>query len=99
MPPGTVVEGNATYRQLRAYPDWLINDVHTLAIDCRLPHPAVDSSSIVSDLKTRPLDRFDQMQVLLAVHFAEHNVADLEALGVIHRAHSAELPGLDLPRH
>lgn len=53
-------------------------DTHALAVNRRMAHPAVNSSSIVSDLKARSLDRLDQMQVLVAIYLTEHDVADLQ---------------------
>ena len=36
-------------------------DTHALAVNRRLAHPAVNSASIISDLKARSLDRPDEM--------------------------------------
>ena len=49
--------------------------------DTFFPNPLVDSASVVPDLKALSLNRFHQMQVLLAVHLAEHDVANLEGGG------------------
>jgi hypothetical protein len=60
--------------------------------------PAVDPASIVPDLKPLSLDRFHQMQVLLAVHLAENDVAYLQHCRV-HRLDGTQLAGLDLALH
>jgi hypothetical protein len=55
---------------------------YTPSEDRRLADPPIDPTTVVSNLKSRALDRFDQVQVFAAVDFAQNNVANSEALGV-----------------
>src|SRR5207248_2012838 len=57
-------------------------DGDALAEDGAGRHPPVDPPAVVADLEPLPLDRLDQVQVLPAVHLAQHDVADPQRLGV-----------------
>src|SRR5262249_22125058 len=72
-------------------------DAHAFAVDGSTRNPAVDAAAVVADLVALALDRLDEMQILAAVHLAQHDVADLERAG--RRHDGAELAGLDLARH
>jgi len=52
-------------------------DPGAFAEDAVLTDPAVDPATVVPDLEAVPLDRLHQMQVVLAVHLAQHDVAQL----------------------
>ncbi|WP_265595230.1 hypothetical protein [Verrucomicrobium sp. BvORR106] len=41
-------------------------------------YPTIDAATVVSNLKTTRLPRFDQVQVLGASHLAEHNIPDFQ---------------------
>src|SRR5262245_40899184 len=70
-------------------------DPGTFAEDAVRADPAVDPATVVPNLEASSLDRLHQMQVLLAVHLAQHDVADLEGRRD-HRLERTQLPGLDL---
>jgi hypothetical protein len=57
--------------------------------------PAVDAAAVVSDLIALTLDCFVEVQVLVAVHAAQHDVADFEG-AITERLDRAELATLDL---
>jgi hypothetical protein len=38
--------------------------------------PSIDQSPIVSDLETHTIDRLDDVQIFVAVDFAQHDVSD-----------------------
>ncbi len=61
-------------------------------------NPAIDPTDVIADLKAFALDGFDQMQVLTAIHFTEHNVSLLEFI-FLNGGDRAELPGFDFPFH
>ena len=73
-------------------------DSNTAAKDGITGDPTVDSASVVSDLKSWTLNRLDQMEVFVAVHFAQDNVANRQVRG-IDRFDGAKLTGLDFSRH
>src|SRR5687768_1764956 len=60
--------------------------------------PAVDAAAVVPDLVPLALDRLDQVQVLVAAHAAQHDVADHE-LVIAERLDRAELTAGDLAGH
>ena len=53
-------------------------DLRAFPVDAVRTDPAVDPASVVPDLKPVALDGFHQMQILLAVHLAQHDVAYLQ---------------------
>jgi hypothetical protein len=61
-------------------------------------YPAVDQSSIVPDLISITIDGLYDVQVVVAAHSAEHDVADLERRR-IDRDDGAKLTGPDPPLH
>jgi hypothetical protein len=61
--------------------------------------PAVDAASIVPDLKTFPLNCFDQVEVLIALHRTENDLSNRQSGRIVYRADSAELAGLNLAAH
>src|SRR5678815_4328582 len=68
------------------------------AVDLPPRDPAVDAAAVVADLVALALDRLDQVQVLVALHAAQHDVA-LRGRVVAERRDRAELPALDLADH
>src|SRR5690348_11834660 len=73
-------------------------DSRAFAEDAIFTDPSVDPTAIVPDLKPLALNRFDQMQVLLAIYFAEHDVTHLKG-SKVHRLDRTELPRFDLAPH
>jgi len=61
-------------------------------------NPAVDTTTVVADLKSLTLDGLDEVNVLAATHSAHNNVADAQGAGV-NRRYGAELPRFYAPRH
>jgi hypothetical protein len=49
-------------------------------------------------LESLPLDGLDQVQILEAVHLAQHNVSNLQIVGC-DRENRAKLAGVDFARH
>jgi hypothetical protein len=70
----------------------------TLPKNAVLADPSVDPATVVSDLKSLTLNGFDEMQVLLAVDFAQYNVAHVERR-VDDRFDRAKLTGFDFSLH
>ncbi len=60
--------------------------------------PTVDVSAVVADLKLLSARGFDQMEVLVAAHFAEHDVTHLE-LAFTDRFDRAFLTAFDATFH
>lgn len=73
-------------------------DSHALSIDAAGGDPAVDAPTVVADLKAIALNRFDEVQVFATIDFAEHNVSDVQFVGV-GRFDSAELAGFNSTGH
>src|SRR5205807_504626 len=73
-------------------------DSHALPEDPACGDPTVDQPAIVPDLEALTLDRLHDVEVLIAVHLAEHDFADDERHR-IDRLDGDELPGLDSPAH
>src|ERR1019366_6274443 len=73
-------------------------DPGAVAEDAVLADPTVDPATVVPNLKAFSLDRLHQMQVLLAVHLAQHDVAYLEGRRR-HRLDRTQLAGFDLSLH
>ena len=59
----------------------MILNLDALAEDGVGGNPSVNSASIVPDLKTFPLHRLDEVEVLETIHLAQHDVTDLQRLG------------------
>src|SRR5262249_433720 len=76
----------------------LVLHLRALAEDAVGTDPAVDVAAIVADLEAPVLNRFHEMQVLRAVHAAEHDVAHRQRRPT-DRRHRPELTGLDLSTH
>jgi hypothetical protein len=60
--------------------------------------PTVDVPSVISDLKTRSLNRLDDVEVFSSPDFAEYNVAYFDGCG-IDWLDGAKLPGFNFARH
>src|SRR5262249_47259338 len=73
-------------------------DPGAFAVDAVLADPAIDPAPVVPDLEALSLNRLHQMQVVPAVHLAQHDVAYLQG-GRDHRLDRTQLPGLDLAPH
>lgn len=77
---------------LRFHPD-------TSAKDRVCRDPTVDATAVVANLETLALDRFYQVYVLVAVDFAQDDVANLERSRIINRFDCTKLSRLDLADH
>src|SRR5260370_41158053 len=73
-------------------------DARALAVDAISRDPAVDTASVVPDLKPVSLFGLHQMQVLPSIHFAQYDVAHFQC-GRINSFHRAKLARLDLASH
>src|SRR5437868_4103724 len=60
--------------------------------------PPVDAAAVVADLKAVALDRLDQVEVLRALHAAQHDVAD-HRRALAERRDGAQLSTLDPAHH
>ena len=76
----------------------LVLDADTLSENRVGGDPPIDASAIVANLKSRTLNRLDQMQILASVQFAKNNVTDFDRNG-FSRNDSAELARFDLSPH
>ena len=73
-------------------------DLHEATENAICANPAIDATSIVSNLKTVLLDRLYDMKILCPSHFAKNDIVDRERR-CVYRRHGAELSRLDLGRH
>jgi hypothetical protein len=76
----------------------LIRDLNANPKNRGRAHPTVNEAAIVSDLKSPPLNGLNEVQVVLAFHFAEDDVANLD-FAVIDGHNGAELARTDPPYH
>jgi hypothetical protein len=58
--------------------------------------PPIDEPAIVPNLKSRALDRFDQVEIFVSRDLAQHDIADLQSTRVADWFDCAELAGFDL---
>src|SRR5262249_49761587 len=66
--------------------------------NCAWAHPAVDEAAVVADLEPFALDGLHEVQVLAALHLAQHDIADPDP-GVVHRRPGATRARRAAPRH
>src|SRR5262249_24447971 len=56
-------------------------DSNALAVNSVRSHPAIASPPVISDLKSLPLPRLDQIEVLVAIDLAKDDVAHFHLFG------------------
>jgi len=62
-----------------------------LPVDRVWSDPTVDESPVVTNLESLLVDRFDNVEILIARDLTQHDIADVESRGV-HGNNGAELP-------
>ncbi len=70
-----------------------------MSFDLAPRDPAVDATAVVADLNALALHRFDQLQVLRALHAAQHDVIHREHVIAYERRDRAQLSVVDLAGH
>ena len=66
-------------------------DPNTLPVNRRGRDPSVDTTAVIADLKPFALNCFDQVDVLVAVDFAQDDIADLKRAWITNGLDGAEL--------
>jgi hypothetical protein len=73
-------------------------DPHALSVNSIFANPTVNPATVIADLETLSLNRFDQVQVLETVHFAQDDIANFQLFNP-DWDNCTKLPGFDFAGH
>jgi hypothetical protein len=78
---------------------YLIFNLNKFAENRISANPTVYQSAIIADLKPFTLNRFDEMQIFVSIHFTQNNIAFLLKIKIRDRLDRAKLSRFDLTFH